>query len=395
MDPFEAVRKLLLYSGLAPRQLRKMVEEALGTVLLDEVTAPRDAPEEDLSLVDGYAINAADPVFEGGPPWVFELAEGVDPRRANEHVLRPGEAVLVDAGFPIPRGANAVLPVEGTKTEGRKVMTPRRPGQWENVLRRGSIVRAGEVLVDAGRLLDRLKIRALLELGVREIRVAARPRVAVVSVGSEFVEDRRPYNRLVVEHFLSQVGVNADHLGAVPDDVDTLSSLFRELRRSSAYDVIVTIGGTGRGRMDVTKRALLSSGEPLYAFSGVKVSPGKTSFGAAFEGLVAVGLGGPLPSTFSGTVTILLPLVSLLLGIREVRLLCHGVLETEGGGDVYRLVSVPSQGPLRVLEVLSGKGLFALVPPSQGRVLVPAFAPVVDLDHGCELPPRSAGTGRS
>src|SRR6266436_4718759 len=232
---------------------------ALGRVLAENVRAGMDVPPTDNSAVDGYAVASADIPASGTRALevVAELAAG----SVFAGTLRPGQALRIMTGAPMPAGADTVFPQEVVERQGDRV----RVGSLErgtNVRYRGEDVVAGTVVISGGSVLRPQELGLLASLGHTQVFVGQRPRVALLSTGDEVAEPGTPRkpgqiydaNRFTLRGFVEQCGGSVTDLGIVPDERDVLRAQLLEASRIA--DVVMTSGGVSVGIYDLVKDVL-------------------------------------------------------------------------------------------------------------------------------------------
>ena len=277
------------------------VTQARGRVLARDVQAPFDVPPADNSAVDGYAIGSGDIPATGTRDLevVADLAAGA----VFDGTLRPGQALRIMTGAPIPRGADTVYRQEVVERIDRLARVgPIAKGA--NVRMRGEDVEAGAIVIEAGTVLRPQEIGLVTSLGIWQLPIHRRPTVALLSTGDEVVEPgapRRPgqiydANRFALRGSVEQCGGEVLDLGIVPDVRDTLRA--RLLEASTAADLVVTSGGVSVGVYDYVKDVLDEIG--AIDFWQVAMQPGRPlAFGrigaTAFFGLP----GNPVASMLS------------------------------------------------------------------------------------------------
>jgi molybdopterin molybdotransferase len=268
--------------------------EAAGCVLTDDVTAPFALPPFTNSSMDGYAVRAAD--VEGSTeefPAVLSLVGEAAAGGSAPPVVGPGQAARIMTGAPLPPGAQAVVPVEwtdGVMTPGTvgggpegevRVFRPAVAGQ--HVRERGSDIRAGTLAVAAGTLLGPPQLGLLAAVGRAAVAVRPRPRVVVVSTGSELAPpgaDLAPgqihdSNGPMLTAAAQAAGAVAYRAAAVADEPATLRAALED--QLSRADLIVTSGGVSVGAYDVVKEALSEPGGVVggVEFRRLAMQPGK------------------------------------------------------------------------------------------------------------------------
>ncbi|HEY1328743.1 MAG TPA: molybdopterin biosynthesis protein [Casimicrobiaceae bacterium] len=256
---------------------------ALGRILAGDVRSDVDVPGFDRSNVDGFAVQAADTfgAMEEGERTVAlndeVLATGIAPR---EEVL-PGRATTIATGAMVPRGADAVVMVEHTDVAGeRQLGISRAVAPGDNVSYAGTDIAKGETVLRAGQLLTSREIGVLAAIGLAEVAVYRRPRVAILSTGDEIVapgERLRPgavydSNAAIVGAAVEELGGKAVHLGIIRDDEHALRDA---LAKALQFDAVVLSGGTSKGAGDLSYRVVSALNDPGIVAHGVALKPGK------------------------------------------------------------------------------------------------------------------------
>ena len=276
--------------------------EASGRVLAGSVMAERDDPPFDRSMMDGYALRAAE------TPGRLVVTGRVAAGDAELPEVAAGCAVWINTGAPVPPGADAVVPVEKTRGE---VEVLEAVQEGANILRRGSLVGAGDV-VARGRLTPE-RVAVCAAQGADPVEVLGRPTVAVLSTGSELdaapgAHQIRNSNGPLLRALLKSYDVI--DLGVVGDDADALD---RALVRGLEADVLVTTGGVSKGEHDLVRPALERCGVQIV-FHGVALQPGKpVLFGAHENGAVFALPGNPASALVCADL-FLMPYVAALAG---------------------------------------------------------------------------------
>ncbi len=255
------------------------VARALGHVLARDVGAPFDVPPADNSAVDGYAVRAADLVPGGGAR--LRVVSDLPAGSTYAGALGAGEALRIMTGAPIPAGADTVVPQELAEIEGSAGAGVRLAAvpAGANVRARGEDVRAGQVVLAPGAVLRPQELGLLASLGLPDVWVHARPRVALLSTGDEVVEPglpRRPgqiydANRFSLAGLVEAAGATPVDFGIVPDIRDVLRA--RLLEAAAGADVVLTSGGVSVGAYDLVKAVLAEIGG--IDFWQVAMQPGR------------------------------------------------------------------------------------------------------------------------
>jgi len=252
------------------------LEEAHGRALAQDVRLPRDLPTFDNSAMDGWALRAADAPSPGTALRVVgQRAAGSTPGEA----LRPGEAVRIFTGAPLPPGADCVVRQEDASPEGDRVQLGIAAEQGAFVRPAGEDGRRGEVALAAGAELRPAELGRLAALGLTRVRVHRRPSVGILSSGDELVGPGEAFREgAVYESNGVALSAAAREAGADPLRLGTARDLPGEaealLRRADGCDAIVTCGGASVGERDLVKGALLALGAEAI-FWRIAIKPGK------------------------------------------------------------------------------------------------------------------------
>ena len=271
------------------------VAEASGRVLAEDVAASIDLPPFPSSAMDGFAIRAVD--VPGELPIVFRIAAG----RPAERALEAGEAMEISTGATVPAGADSVVPIEAVVEKDNRVEIPNAVTPGAHIRPIGGDVRAGDALLAAGTVLGAAQIGALAAAGIAEVLCRRRPRVVVLSTGTEL---RAPgealgpgqiyeSNGAMLAAAFEAAGALVDRIGPVVDDEEEHR---RALEWGLEADVLVSSGGVSVGPHDLIRRILGELGAE-EDFWGVAVRPGKPLAFATRGATLVFGLpGNPVSS---------------------------------------------------------------------------------------------------
>jgi len=300
------------------------LEQALGRVPARPVRAPHDLPGFARSTVDGYAVRAADTYGASeGLPAYLEVTGAVAMGRAPELAVEPGSAVSIPTGAAIPDGADAVVMVEYTQEAMPgtiEVVRPVAPG--DGLVRGDEDARADAEMLPAGRGLRAQDLGLLAAAGLTEVRVRARPRVAIVSTGDEVVPPAthelelgqvRDASAVALAALVREAGGRPDLRGIVPDDRDALDHVVREAL--AVCDVVVISAGSSVGSRDETADVVAGLGDPGIWAHGIAVRPGKPTLLADCDGVPVIGLPGNPRSALVVFRLIGMPIVRLVGGV--------------------------------------------------------------------------------
>jgi molybdopterin molybdotransferase len=281
-SPSEA-RRLLMRPGPPPAAEVVSVRDALGRVTASEVRSPIDLPEFDRSVVDGFAVRAAD-TFGASPglPALLRVTGEILMGQGTDLRLAAGEAARVPTGGMLPAGADAVVMVEHTDTVDAETIEASRPAApGENVVRRGDDVAIGSILLPAGHRLRPPDLGALAGVGITELSVFRRPRVAILPTGDEIVAPEavpgpgevRDINSIALSAAVQEAGGEPLTYRIVRDEPEGLKEAVA--RALDEADLVLVAGGSSVGTRDWTLEVLLQFPGAELLLHGIAIRPGK------------------------------------------------------------------------------------------------------------------------
>ena len=310
------------------------LDEALGRFLAEDVAMDHDVPAFDRATMDGFAIRSADACAPGARLLSIET---VHAGRTPTRTVGPGQAVMIMTGAPLPAGADAVVPIEDTSLAERghravfvvpigagsddgglrvEVRVAVRPGQA--VSRRGEQVAAGGTVARAGTRIHAALVGVLATAGKPRVKVATRPRVAIVTTGDEVVPASetpgpaalRDGNGPALAAQARRAGAAPTRAGPVRDDPAALAEAFRA---SLAADVLCVAGGVSMGEKDLVPGVLTSLGVERV-FHKWSVKPGGPLWFGRRGATLVFGLPGNPAAGFVGFEVLVVPALRALLG---------------------------------------------------------------------------------
>jgi molybdopterin molybdotransferase len=308
---------------------------ARGRTLAADVRAPIDLPPFDNSAVDGYAVRFAD--LSGHTETALSVVDRVQAGAAAAHPVAAGTAIRIFTGAPMPDGADTVFMQEDVRAEDGRVIVP--PGLKRGANRRlaGEDIRRGSMALPAGRVLSIADVALASALGLTEVPVRRRIRVALFSTGDELTEPGRPLtraslydaNRSLLAGLIESLGASVTDLGILRDDPTKLGPALRQA--ASGHDLVLTSGGVSTGEADHVRDAVEEIGR--LVFWRVAIKPGRpvamgVIHGAAAESAAFVGLPGNPVAAFVTFVRVVRPLIMRLSGANAVQLITLPVRAT-------------------------------------------------------------------
>lgn len=317
----EALDLLLANARRIERLERVALSAAVGRVLARDVVASIDVPPFARAAMDGFAVLAHDTFgATRTSPRRLRLAGVLHAGDAPVRAVGPGEAIQIATGAKLPPGADAVVRVEDAQARDGEVHVEVPVYPHRNVSAAGVDVPAGSRVLVAGAVLDPAKVGVLASLGLSQVDVVARPRVAVLPTGSEVVAPGSPLregaiydsNTFTLSSLVARFGAEPLTWGAVED---SLPALERALNRAREADCVVLSGGSSVGERDLVVDLVRRRGTLL--FHGVQVKPGKPMLGAVVDGRLLLGFPGYPVSCLTNAYLFLLPVLRRLSGAPE------------------------------------------------------------------------------
>jgi molybdopterin molybdotransferase len=292
------------------------IAEALGRVVARDVKSPIALPPFDNSAVDGYAVRHDDIASAGETS--LQVTARLQAGALTAPVLGKGQAIRIFTGAPMPAGSDTVYMQEDVRAEGDAVVVPGGLKPGANRRLAGEDLKQGAVALPAGRRLGPQDLALAAAIGLTEIEVRRRLRVAVFSTGDEIVEPGTPLgaaslydaNRFLLLALLRELGADADDLGIVRDDADALAPAIEAAART--HDLVLTSGGVSTGEADHVKSAVERIGK--LVFWRLAIKPGRPVAMGVVHGAAFAGLPGNPVAAFVTFVHVVRPLLLRLSG---------------------------------------------------------------------------------
>lgn len=256
---------------------RVTVRAALGRVLAEDIIAPYNVPAHDNSAMDGYALRADD--LAAGGDTALEVVGTAYAGRPFSGIVGAGQAVRIMTGATIPQGADTIVVQEVARREHDKVYIPAGQKRGQNLRHAGEDLAEGAVALAAGKLCGPAELGLVASLGIAELSVRRRLRVAILSTGDEIASIGQALgpgqvydsNRYTLYGTLTRMGCELLDLGVIPDRPEALEATFTEA--AQAADVVITSGGVSVGEADFIREMMTRLGE--VAFWKLAIKPGR------------------------------------------------------------------------------------------------------------------------
>jgi molybdopterin molybdotransferase len=386
LPPAEALRVLFDELPVVVRRERISSSEALGRVLAETLVASSPLPSFVRSTMDGYAVRSADTfgATESLPAYLAVIGE-VPMGRASDLKVGLGEACLIHTGGMVPTGADSVVMLEQTqRLDSSSIEVLRAVAPGENTVGVGEDVKAGELLLPEGHALRPQDLGGLMALGITQVRVASKPRVAIISTGDEIVVPEetpalgqiRDVNTYTVAGIVAQAGGIPLPKGIVRD---FYASLFLAAQGALAdADVLVISAGSSVSSRDLTAQVVNGLGGPGVVVHGVALKPGKPTILGVCGGKPVVGLPGNPVSAMVVAGLFLTPLLARMQGLAKPAVrrrvharLTHNVSSAPGREDYLPVRLVERDGQVWAEPVFGKSSLIYTLVNADGELHVP------------------------
>lgn len=367
------------------------LDDATGRVLSSSVTMDMDIPGFDRSVVDGYAVIAADTAGAGDAiPAMLKCTGRISMgATATARAVSSGECMYVPTGGMLPSGADAVVMVENTEAAGDMVLVKKPAAHGENVLLSFEDFKKGGTVLPAGRRLSPQDIGVLAAAGCARVPVTKRPVVGVISTGNELVPftalpaygQVRDSNASMIGAFLKNHGCIPRKYGIVKDERAAFETVVN--RAVEECDVVLLSGGSSKDDRDMTAGTIAALGEVLV--HGIAIAPGKPTIIGRIARKPVFGLPGHPASAYIVLIAIVRPLLDIMTGldhpdIRTTRAVLALNLPSQRGREDYVRVRIENG---RAIPIFGKSGLLNTLIGSHGVVRIPAASE--GLEKGTEV----------
>ena len=384
-NPLDAQLQLLdaVRSNLSSSEMEQL-QKALGRVLAQDAFSTDNIPNYDKTFIDGYAINPQDTKGASTTkPAAFKVVGKLFPADyPTDLEIAHCEAVYVACGAPIPKGAAATVKVEETRLNGDKLEVIREIPLGEGIIPLGDDMRKGDLILKKGQVLRPQDVGILASLGLADVEVFKKPKIAILSGGDELIKQcsNNPANiannyALVVAGLASELGAETEIVGIMPDVFDKVTAKIGEALVDS--DIVVTIGGSSVGVKDFVPDAVNALGEPGVVVQGVSLRPGAVSGFGIVGGKPVVMLPGHIGSCIAGFYLFVAPLIMHYLGLDGDGMLpklSAELAENLETGPQFRFQLTHLkmvEGKLLAEQVEGGSSALTTIVKSNGYTIVP------------------------
>jgi molybdenum cofactor synthesis domain-containing protein len=373
------------------RTERLPLERASGRVLAETITASADVPPFARAAMDGYAVRAQDTAGASRTaPRTLRCIEQVFTGQMPARTIGAGDCIEIATGAPMPAGADAVVIVEETEAEADSVRIFAAVNPAQNIGRQGADIQQGQTVLQPGTMLNASRVGSLAALGLTQVTVFDKPRVAILSTGNEIVEPGQPLapgQIYDINRFTLAAVVNEHGGVAIPSRIasDTIEDLSRAVDECLAQDVLVFSGGSSVGERDLILDVIAAKGEML--FHGIAVKPGKPTAFGRIGGKLVFGMPGYPSSCLSNAHILLAP------ALRRIARLPDQNVRAVTLPLAARVASVPGRHQFYTVRIENGRAVPAFkasgditsMSKADGYIEIPAEVDVVQANELVEV----------
>lgn len=347
----ETLAGLFKQIGNSPRTQMLPTSQAVGRVLASAPISPLDLPNFTRSAMDGYAVKAADTFGASQSlPAYLDVVGQVHMGEKPDIMLEGGQAAAIHTGAMLPDGADAVVMIERTqKVDDVEIEVLAAVAPGENVIQIGEDVRKGSEALSVGHMLRPQDVGGLLAVGITQLEVTARPKVAVLSCGDELVPadsadvafgQIRDINSHMLVALCAEAGADVVNMGIARDTLESLLPMARQGLANA--DMLIMSAGSSVSVRDLTREVVNQLGAPGVIQHGLAVKPGKPTIIAACDGKPVIGLpGNPVSAMLVARQTVLPTLQHLMGATPRIPATINATLTQNIASTTGRADSVP------------------------------------------------------
>ena len=377
--------------------------ECAGRILATDISAAHDLPLFDNSSMDGFAIRAVDSSNAAASRLTLSVVTDIPAGSAPTVTLAQGQAARIMTGAQLPKGADAVIPVEDTDFNSRDAGTAapqtvsfsRIVSVGENVRPRGMDLHAGEVVLRKGRKLKPQDLGLLAMLGIGHVQVYKKPLIALLSSGDELLEVDVPLtegkihdsNSYALAALIQNAEADVLRLGVAKDTRTSVEGLLQKAVNAHV-DLIISSAGVSVGAFDFVKEVIESNGK--LDFWRVNMRPGKPLAFGEYRGIPFIGLPGNPVSAFVGFEVFARPAIERLSGQLDgirftVKVRCEEQIESDGRESYLRAkIRIDSGVYIAVLTGHQGSGNLLSLVQADALLIIPAGVKCVPVGQEVE-----------
>jgi molybdopterin molybdotransferase len=384
----EALDKIL--SHVLPLGFEKVsLLDALGRVIGEDIYAKRNIPPLDNSAMDGYALKSEDVrKASQNHPVRLVVIEDLPAGFISTKTIEKGKAIRIMTGAPIPKGADAVVPVEVTKKEDGFVLIFNAAGPGENIRESGEDVKQGDRVISRGDIVRPAEVGMLASVGRSFVSVYQRPLVAILCTGDELVDVDGDLNEVkIISSNSYTIGAQVKDCGAIPLQLgiakDRKEEIEEKLRQGIRADVLISSAGVSVGDYDFVKDVMKHLGIEMV-FWKVAMRPGQPLAFGTMRGKPVFGLPGNPVSSMISFEQFVRPALLKMMGCRHIfRPLVEAVLREEikktAGKRYFIRGSISFENNQYVVTTTGeqGSGMLRSMVRANGLIVIPEDQEIV------------------
>jgi putative molybdopterin biosynthesis protein len=395
----DAYAQLIESSHPVDESEKVTLKESLNRTSSRDVTSPIDVPSFPRSSRDGYAL-ISDETFgaeEDKPALLRNVGEVCIGTKPNITVKK-GECAKISTGAMVPNGADSVVMIEYTEEDKAQVKVYRPTSPGENITKVGIDLKTGEVVLNKGRKITVFDSGILASVGLSEIDVYRKPRVAIISTGNELVAPGQPLrtgkiydvNSVTISQAVAESGGIPKDFGTFPDEYSRIIEAV-ELALSSS-DVVLVSGGTSKGPGDLMPEVVQGIGKPTLFIHGIAMKPGKPTILSCVKDKLLLTLPGYPTSALIVYYTLVDPCIRKMAHeppyeFRRVKAYTASKVYSEIGRREFKPCKIASgeKGKLFVTPMPTGSEAITTLAKADGFVIIDESVEVVDENQEVEF----------
>ena len=354
------------------------LHKALNRVLAEDIIAKEDLPRFDKSAVDGYALKSEDTTGASQfKPALLQLT--------NSDIVNSKQVKQVWTGNAIPKGADAVVMLENTQMQNGKLEVWVQLALGGNVSKKGEDIKKGETAIKTGTRLKPYHLGLLAALGNSEVKVAEKPKIAILATGNELAEigsklaENQIFesNKIMLSAMCRELDAEPLDMGLVKDDMEEITEKIKNALLNA--DAVITTGGTSVGGLDLVPDAVNKTGKPGVIIHGVAMRPAMPTALAVLEGKPVMILSGNPVAAIIGFEVFARPLICKMLGMPKEEhrptvkaFMTRKVATALGRKNFVRVRVLQKDGEFNAEPVSArGSGAISTMTRANGFVIVP------------------------
>ncbi len=360
--------------------------DSLGRRCAEDIRAPGNIPDFDKSVVDGYAVKARDTFgASDAMPALLEKIGEVAIGSSTDIQIDHDKCAYVPTGGMLPPGSDAVIMIEDTEDLDNKIIAIYKPaGPWDNTIKSGEDIAAGQVVLEKETLIRPPHIGALASIGLNDLKVYRRPRVSIISTGDELVKPGSQLspgkiwdiNSYSLAASVTRDGGIAELKGITGDDRPAIKAKVADALDDS--DLVLISGGSSAGFSDYTAGIINELGKPGVLVHGISIKPGKPTIIGSVEGKPVIGMPGQPVSSLVVYRVVVSPLVRRMSRQPDSRqtllkAVCDESYYSSPGREEYLMVTVYQGCDNRshARPVPGKSGMITTISSANGMVVIP------------------------